>query len=93
MDIFLLKKIISVLIMPINIVLILLILSVLYFHKRPRVSFKYLLSALLLLVVSSIPALSDRFMVGELPDILVEKAKFLLCFQKILCIYDSCSYL
>ena len=64
MDLFLLKKIISVFIMPINIVLILLILSVLYFRKRPKVSFKYLISALLLLVVSSMPVISDKFMVS-----------------------------
>ena len=64
MDLFLLKKIISVFIMPINIVLILLIMSVLYFRKRPKVSFKYLISALLLLVVSSMPVISDKFMVS-----------------------------
>jgi len=64
MDLFLLKKIISVFVMPINIVLILLLLSVLFFRKRPHTSFKCLLSALVLLVASSIPALSDRVMVG-----------------------------
>jgi len=64
MDLFLLKKIISVAIMPINIVLILLIFSLLYFRKRPNTSFKYLVSALLLLFVSSMPIVSDTFMVS-----------------------------
>ena len=64
MDLFLLKKIISAAIMPINLVLILLILSVLYFRKRPNRSFKCLISALLLLTVSSMPVVSDHFMVS-----------------------------
>ena len=64
MDLFLLKKIISVFVMPINIVLIFLILSVLYFRRRPSISFKFLISGLLLLIVSSIPVVSDQFMVG-----------------------------
>ncbi|PCH97026.1 MAG: hypothetical protein COB83_03910 [Gammaproteobacteria bacterium] len=63
MDLFLLKKIISTFIMPINLVLILLILSVFYFKRRPAASFKYLISALLLLIVSSMPIISDQFMV------------------------------
>lgn len=62
MDLFLLKKIISAAIMPINLVLILLILSVFYFRKRPNKSFKYLIGALLLLIVSSLPIVSDQFM-------------------------------
>ena len=64
MDLFLLKKIISVFIMPINIVLILLLLSVIYFRKRPRTSFKCLVSASILLIVSSMPVISDAFMVS-----------------------------
>lgn len=62
MDLFLLKKIISVFIMPINIVLILLILSIFYFRKSPNTSFKYLISALLLLIVASLPVVSDKLM-------------------------------
>jgi uncharacterized SAM-binding protein YcdF (DUF218 family) len=62
MDLFLLKKIVSALIMPINIVLILLILSVIFFKKRPQTSFKYLVTSLLLLFVSSMPVFSDLFM-------------------------------
>jgi uncharacterized SAM-binding protein YcdF (DUF218 family) len=64
MDLFLLKKIISAAIMPINIVLILLIFSLLYFRKRPKVSFRYIISAVLLLFLSSMPIVSDTFMVS-----------------------------
>jgi uncharacterized SAM-binding protein YcdF (DUF218 family) len=64
MDLFLLKKIISVFIMPINLVLILLLLSVLFFRRRPRASFKCLISAFLLLIASSMPVVSDHFMVS-----------------------------
>lgn len=64
MDLFLLKKIISTFIMPINLVLILLLLSLFYFKKRPSRSFKCLMSALLLLIVSSMPVVSDHFMVS-----------------------------
>lgn len=64
MDLFLLKKIISTVVMPINLVLILLILSAFYFRKRPSKSFKCLIGALLLLIVSSMPIISDQFMVS-----------------------------
>jgi len=64
MDLFLLKKVISVFIMPINLVLLLLILSLLYFRKRPSASFKCLISALLLLIITSMPVVSDNFMVS-----------------------------
>jgi uncharacterized SAM-binding protein YcdF (DUF218 family) len=64
MDLFLLKKIISVAIMPINIVLILLILSLFYFRKSPNTSFKYLVTACLLLFASSMPIVSDSIMVN-----------------------------
>ena len=53
--------------MPINIVLILLLLSVVFFKKRPRTSFKSLVSALLLLFISSMPIVSDAFM-GVIED-------------------------
>ena len=64
MALFLLKKIISMLIMPINIVLLLLLMSVFYFRGRPKTSFKYLISAFLLLFVSSMPVVSDKLMVN-----------------------------
>jgi len=63
MDLFLLKKIITVCVMPISMVLILLVVSLYFFKKRPRRSFKCLLSALLLLLVSSMPVVSDHFIV------------------------------
>lgn len=63
MDLFLLKKIITVCIMPLNLVLILLLLSLYFFKKRPRKSFKCLLSAVGLLFLSSMPVVSDHFMV------------------------------
>lgn len=62
MDLFVLKKIISIFIMPINLVFILLILAIIYFNKRPKVSFKYLISAVLLLLLSSMPIVSNNLM-------------------------------
>ncbi len=67
MDLFLLKKTLSVFIMPINMVLILLFLSVVFFRKRPSASFKCLVSSLLLLLISSMPIVSDTFM-GSIED-------------------------
>jgi uncharacterized SAM-binding protein YcdF (DUF218 family) len=64
MDLFLLKKIISIAIMPINIVLILLIFSLLYFRKNPNKSLKYLISAFLFLFVFSMPIVSNTLMVS-----------------------------
>lgn len=49
--------------MPINVVLILLLLSLFFFKKRPNKSFKCLLAAIMLLFVSSMPVVSDHFMV------------------------------
>lgn len=63
MDLFLLKKIISAAIMPINLVLILLVLSFIYFRKRPNRSFKYLVSAVLLLTLAAMPIVSDSLMI------------------------------
>ncbi|WP_114325913.1 ElyC/SanA/YdcF family protein [Candidatus Colwellia aromaticivorans] len=64
MDLFVLKKVISIFLMPINLVFILLILAIIYFKKRPKVSFKYLISAVLLLLISSMPIISDTLMVS-----------------------------
>jgi len=64
MDLFFLKKVISVFIMPINLVLILLILSAFYFRGHPKRSFKFLISAILLLIASSMPVISNNFMVN-----------------------------
>jgi len=62
MDLFVLKKVISIFIMPINMVFILLFIAIIYFNKRPKVSFKYLISATLLLLVSSMPIVSNNLM-------------------------------
>jgi len=64
MDLFLLKKVISIFIMPINLVFILLIFAIIYFKKRPKVSFKYLISAVILLMLSSMPIISNTLMVS-----------------------------
>ena len=62
MDLFLLKKIITVLIMPINIVLLLLFLALILHRKRPRTSVKSLILGITLLLISTLPPLSDRIM-------------------------------
>ena len=62
MDLFLLKKIISALIMPINIVIILLLLALLLHHKYPKKSLKILSVATLLLLLSALPPVSDNLM-------------------------------
>ena len=62
MDLFLLKKVFSALVMPINVVLILLVSAIFLFKKRPRTSFKCLISAVLILTFSCIPYVSDTFM-------------------------------
>lgn len=64
MDLFILKKIITLFIMPINLVFILLLIAAIYFKIKPKVSFKYLLSAILLLLLSSMPIVSDSLMVS-----------------------------
>ena len=60
MDLFLLKKIITVFIMPINIVFILLFLAVILHRKKPKTSIKSLVLAITVLLVSTLPPLSDR---------------------------------
>lgn len=62
MDLFLLKKIITMFIMPINLIVFLLILAIIYFKKRPKVSFKCLTSAFVLLLLSSMPITSNTLM-------------------------------
>ncbi len=62
MDLFLLKKIITVLIMPINIVLLLLLLALFLHRKKPKTSIKALILAIIVLLISTLPPLSDRIM-------------------------------
>ncbi|TYK64710.1 ElyC/SanA/YdcF family protein [Colwellia echini] len=64
MDLFLLKKIITVLIMPINIILLLLLIALLMHKKRPSLSFKSLSFAFVILLVSAFPPFSDKVMFG-----------------------------
>lgn len=62
MDLFLLKKIITVLIMPLSIVLILLCCALIFYKAKSSVSFFCLFTATLLLLLSSLPPISDRIM-------------------------------
>jgi uncharacterized SAM-binding protein YcdF (DUF218 family) len=63
MDLFLLKKIISLFIMPINIILLLLFCAIIFYKKRPALSFKCLIASTVLLLLSTLPVVSDRLMV------------------------------
>lgn len=62
MDLFLLKKIITVFIMPINVVIILLIIALFRHKKKPKQSIKCLSGALLILVLCAFPPFSDSVM-------------------------------
>lgn len=64
MDLFALKKIVSTFIMPINLVFIILILAIIFFKNRPKTSLKFLLSATLLLLLSSMPIISNTLMIS-----------------------------
>jgi len=62
MDLFLLKKIITVLFMPINIVLLLLVFALVVHRKKPKQSIKSLSAAFIILLVSSFAPFSDTVM-------------------------------
>lgn len=62
MDLFLLKKIISQFLMPINIILLLLVLALLFYKTKPSLSFKSLLMATLILIISTVPPIADPLM-------------------------------
>lgn len=64
MDLFLLKKVITVFIMPLNIVLLLLILALISYNKKPKLSIRSLLLATVILFTSSFPPFSDTMMTG-----------------------------
>lgn len=57
---FLLKKIISAAIMPINLVILSLIFALIFFKRSPKLSRQVLGAATLLLTLGSIPAISDK---------------------------------
>lgn len=62
MDLFLLKKIITVLIMPVNIILVLMFLALIFHRKRPKTSKKSLILAIVVLLICTLPPFSDRIM-------------------------------
>jgi uncharacterized SAM-binding protein YcdF (DUF218 family) len=62
MDLFLLKKIVSVLIMPINIVIILMLIGLFLYRRSPKKSLKTFIMATFLLVISALPPVSDSLM-------------------------------
>ncbi|MBU2870841.1 ElyC/SanA/YdcF family protein [Colwellia sp. E2M01] len=62
MDLFLLKKIITVFIMPINIVLLLLIIAMIMYKRKPSFSIKSVSVAFVILLVSSFAPFSDSVM-------------------------------
>jgi uncharacterized SAM-binding protein YcdF (DUF218 family) len=62
MDLFLLKKIVSVVIMPINIVILLLLLALLLYKKHPKKSVRSVLMATAILILSAMPPVSDTLM-------------------------------
>lgn len=62
MDLFLIKKIISALIMPLSIILILLFIAILFYKSKPQFSFKCLISATALLFLSAFPPFADWVM-------------------------------
>lgn len=62
MDLFLLKKIISFMIMPLSIILLLLIFAIIFHRIKPKLSFSALVAATALLFLSTFPPLSDSLM-------------------------------
>jgi|TARA_B110000091_G_C13746341_1_gene445640 uncharacterized SAM-binding protein YcdF (DUF218 family) len=62
MDLFLLKKIITMFLMPINIILLLLILSLIFYKNKPKAGFKLLILATFILFITSMPPISDTLM-------------------------------
>ncbi|WP_375748703.1 ElyC/SanA/YdcF family protein [Vibrio sp. HN007] len=62
MDLFSLKKIISVFIMPVNVIVILLILAIIFHWKSPRTSIRFLVLATVVLLLATLPPVSDKFM-------------------------------
>lgn len=60
MDLFALKKIIGLLLMPMSLISMLLVIAILSFKAKPTLSFKCLLSASLLLFISSLGVVADQ---------------------------------
>ncbi|MGJ7095323.1 ElyC/SanA/YdcF family protein [Vibrio hannami] len=62
MDLFILKKFITVFVMPINLVMFFLILAIALHWKKPKVSYRCLLLATVMLLLATLPPVSDKFM-------------------------------
>ncbi|SEL07871.1 Uncharacterized SAM-binding protein YcdF, DUF218 family [Colwellia chukchiensis] len=62
MDLFLLKKLISFMIMPLSIIVFLLLMAIIFFRAKPKLSFTALVSASALLIFTTLPPISDRLM-------------------------------
>lgn len=62
MDLFLLKKIVSLMIMPLSITILLLLFAIVFYRIKPRFSFVSLLIATSLLVATTLPPISDTVM-------------------------------
>lgn len=62
MDLFLLKKIIALLLMPLSIIVILLLVAIVFYRKKPKLSFKALILATTLLIIGTLPPVSDSLM-------------------------------
>jgi uncharacterized SAM-binding protein YcdF (DUF218 family) len=62
MNLFLLKKIIGFMLMPLSLVIILLFLSLLFYRKSPKFSFNCLFLGTLLLTISALAPVSDPLM-------------------------------
>lgn len=62
MDLFLLKKIISSLIMPLSVIIILLFIAIIFFRRKPKFSLHALVAATAILTISSLSPISDSLM-------------------------------
>lgn len=62
MDLFLLKKLIGALLMPLTIIMLLLIIAIIYHRKSPTFSLKCLCAGTIILILSSFSPVSDRLM-------------------------------
>jgi len=59
MDLFVIKKVIGMLIMPINLIILGLIFAIIFYRRSPKFSFKCLVVSTILLTLSSLPFVSD----------------------------------
>ncbi|GHE83664.1 ElyC/SanA/YdcF family protein [Thalassotalea profundi] len=62
MDLFFLKKVVTAMIMPLSVALLLLLVALILFRKKPAMSFKCLIAGFILLLTISLSPISDRIM-------------------------------